>query len=149
MKVENDFPPFSIFNSPFSIFNFQLIPVYGNIFSNWKKRITQYIETHVQLLKLSIIGRISNILGGFIFVLISMFLMCLVLIFAGFGIAEAFSAWFDSRTAGYFAASGVFVVFIIVVMLLRKPILTGLAGVFIRMLTTDDDDNDLPAAPEK
>lgn len=124
--------------------------MYGNIFSNWKKRITQYIEVHVQLFKLGLIGRISNILGSFIFVLISMFLLCLILIFAGFGVAEAFSAWFDSRIAGYFAASGVFVVFIVVVMLLRKSILTGLAGIFIRMLTTDDDDDDdLPVESEK
>lgn len=116
--------------------------MYGNLLNNWKKRIIQYIETHVEVFKLNLIGRISNILGSFIFVLITMFLLCLVLIFAGFGLAEAFASLFDSRTVGYFAASGVFVLFIIAVFLLRKSILNTLIGVFIGMLTADDDEED-------
>ncbi len=136
----------SVCNFPFSTFNLQFISVSGNIFSNWKKRITQYIEVRVQLIKLGIIERISNILGSFIFVLMAMFLLCLVLIFAGFGVAEAFSAWFDSRIGGYFAASGVYVLFIAGLVLFRRPLLVGLSGIFIRMLTSDDDDDDdLPA----
>lgn len=74
--------------------------------------------------------------------MISMFLTCLVLIFVGFGIAEAFSSWFDSRAAGYFAASGVFVVFIVVVALCRRAIMSALAGVFVKMMTDDEDGDD-------
>ena len=113
-----------------------------NLFGKWKDKATQYVDVRFQLLKLGMIERISNVLG---FVMLGFGILTITLaifIFLGIGMMESFSVWLDSRIAGAFATTGFFIILLLIVVGIRKGILTALSGVFIRIMTEGDDDDD-------
>ena len=110
--------------------------------SEWKNKIAHYIEVRVQLFKLNMLERTSSILSYFIFAFISLFISVCILIFLGIGLGEYLSTVFDSRPAGYFATSGIYILMMIILFAFRKAITNAFAGVFIRMMTATDEDED-------
>lgn len=114
-----------------------------NVFNRWKDKANNYIDVRLGLLKLSLIERTSNVIGRLLLSFIYIFLGLTVLSFVGYGLMEVFSAWFDSRIGGSFATAGLFLLLLLIIFALRKPILAAFAGIFIGVLTEgDDDDND-------
>ncbi len=110
--------------------------------SKWKDKISHYIDVRLNLMKLGLIERASSILSYLIFVFIGLFLTVAVLIFIGIGIGEYFADVFDSRAAGFFMAALLYIVLLVLMYLLRKPITNGFAGVFIRIMTAPDPDEE-------
>jgi len=115
-----------------------------NLIGKWKEKIAHYIEVRVQLMKLSFIERTSNILSYLVFTFISLFLILTVLIFLGIGVGEFFGEMLNSRATGFFITAGLYILMFGLLMLLRQPIIKAFSGLFIRILTENDDDEDKP-----
>ncbi len=115
-----------------------------DLINKWKDKIVQYLDVHIKLIKLNFIERTSNVLSYIIFVMLALFLVFAVLMFLGLGMAEAYSNWFDSRTWGYLATAGTFLLIVIIVMAAHEQISKLFSVIFIRILTNkgDDDDDD-------
>jgi hypothetical protein len=112
-----------------------------NLFNEWKENASRFFEVRANLIKLSFVERTSNILSYLIYVFILLFLAITVLIFLGISLQETFSHWFDSRILGAFATLGLYLVLAVIVILARKSILNAFAGIFVRMLTAEDEDD--------
>ncbi len=117
-----------------------------NLFNEWKENSSRFLEVRLNLLKLSFVERTSNVLSFVIYVFIMLFLAITVLIFFGVALQETFSQWFDSRIGGAFATFGFFVLLAGVAVMMRKSILNRFASVFVRLLTAEDDNDDMAHA---
>lgn len=115
-----------------------------NIFDRWKDKASQYADVRLKLLKLSIIERTSTLLGNLIITFIYFFIALAVLTFLGFGLMETFSSLLDSRVGGAFATAGIFILLLAGLFIARKAIIGAFAGIFIRILTEGDEDDDDP-----
>lgn len=113
-----------------------------NLFGKWKDKATEYIDVRVQLMKLKFIERTSKVLSSLMFGFVLLIISLTVLVFMGFGIMETFSSWFNSRIGGAFATSGVFLLLLFIFIGVRGRIMAAFAGIFIRTLTDDPDDDD-------
>jgi len=113
-----------------------------SVISKWKDKIAHYVDVRLNLIKLGFIERTSNILSYLIFVFISLFLAVSILIFVGIGIGEYFASVLDSRAGGFFITAGFYVLLLAIMFLARTAITNGFAGVFIRILTAEEPDQD-------
>lgn len=115
---------------------------------SWKDKVTQFVDVRLNLAKLAVIERSSNVLGYLIYTFILLFLLLAVFLFLGIGLQEWFSEMVDSRIGGAFMTMGFYLLLIILAVVLRKAVLGMFAGIFIRILTaSDDDDEDYEARP--
>ncbi len=118
--------------------------------SNWKDKIAHYIEVRLNLLKVGLVERISGILSYLVFVFIGLFLSLSVLIFLGIGLGEYFGSLLDSRAGGFFITAGCYIFLLIVLFLLRTPVTRTFSGIFIRIMTASEPEEDTAAQkPEK
>jgi hypothetical protein len=118
-----------------------------NFINKWKDKIAHYVDVRVQLVKLSVIERSSNVLSYFIFVFICLFISLSVLIFLGIVLGELFSGLLDSRPLGYLVTTGIYLLLVGLMFAMRKTIINAFSSAFIRILTSmDDDDEDDPQA---
>ena len=108
----------------------------------WKDKIAHYVDVRLSLIKLGIIERASNILSYLIFVFICLFLALSMLIFLGIGIGEYFASLLDSRAGGFFITTGFYTLLLIIIFLFRTSITNAFSGVFIRILTATEPDED-------
>lgn len=110
--------------------------------SKWKDKIAHYVDVRISLLKLGFIEKTSNILSYLIFVFIGLFLGLSILLFVGIALGEYFAAVFSSRTAGFMTTVGFYAILLICLFGLRKAIITAFSGVFIRILTSGNTEED-------
>ncbi len=113
-----------------------------SILSKWKDKATRYVDVRFQLMKLGFIERTSHVLGNLMIGFILLFLSFSMLIFMGMGIMKAMSLWLGSEIGGSFATAGIFLLFILLFILLRKKVLIAFAGFFIGVMTAGQDDED-------
>jgi len=106
-----------------------------NFISDWKDKITEYVDVRFQLAKLTAVDRLSHVLGYIMLSFILLFLAVTLLIFLGIGLVETFSYLTDSRIAGAFLTVLFYVVLLLVGILARKAIVNAFAGIFIRIFT--------------
>lgn len=112
-----------------------------NVFNKWKDKLTHYVDVRLNLIKLGFIERTSTVLGFVILTFIMLFLTLAVLLFIGIGLQEWFAVLLDdNRVAAAFLTALFYLLFIIMMVLLRKPIVNGFAGMFIRVMTDSGDD---------
>ncbi len=114
-----------------------------NVFTKWKDKVAHYVDVRVSLAKLSLIERASTVVSYLIFTFIAMFLSFAVLIFLGIGIAELFAVLIDSHAGGYFITCGIYLVLAIILVMARPKIISTFSGIFIRIMTDHDDDEEL------
>lgn len=110
-----------------------------------RERIDDYINVNVSLLKLNLIDRTSGLMSYFMFALICLFVFCCIILFIGFGIAQAFIAAGISPMGAYFLTTGIYIGLFVVFVLLRRKITTFFSNAFIQVLTeheigAEDDD---------
>lgn len=117
-----------------------------NLFNEWKENATRFLEVRANLIKLTFVERTSNVLSFLIYIFILLFLAIAVLIFLGIALKETFTHWFDSAIGGAFATLGFYLLLVGVVVLMRKSVLNAFAGIFVRLLTADDDNDDMAHA---
>lgn len=111
-----------------------------SIFGSIKDKVAQYIDVHVRLMKLNLMGSASKLMSYLMFAMICMFIAFAVILLLGFGIAESFVSMGLSRVAAYFSTFGFYVLLLFVVLALRKNITGFFAGTFLKVLTDDTDD---------
>ncbi len=107
-----------------------------------KDAITRYFNLKIQHLKLEVLERLVTVTGYLVFIALLLLLMLGVLLFLGFGLAEYFSALFDSRAGGYFATAGVMLLLSVITFFLSKKIVGFFANKVLWLLTKKNEDND-------
>ena len=110
-----------------------------NIFGSLKEKITQYADVYLKLLKLNFIGRTASVMGYFMFAMICLFFIFCTMLLLGLGIVEAFCAMGLSRVASFFITLGIYVLFLFIFVSMRRRVTNFFAGLFIRMLTDEND----------
>jgi uncharacterized membrane protein YqjE len=113
-----------------------------NIIGKWRDKATRYVDVRLQLIKLGVIERASNVLGSMMLGFILLFLAFSMLIFMGMGLMKAMSIWLDSEVAGSFATAGIFLVLILLFVGLRTKIKNIFAGLFVGIITASDEEED-------
>ena len=116
--------------------------------TDWIDKITHSLELRVQLVKINLIERISSVLSYFIFSFVILFLTLAVLVFLGMGLSEFFANLTDSRVAGYLITTGIYILLMVCVFAGRKTFVKLFSGMFIRILT-EDEDEDYPSVENK
>jgi hypothetical protein len=127
------------------------------MFSNVKEKITRHIQIRIDLLKLEVIHRSSGIMSYFMFALICLFIFFSVIMFLGFGLSELFIDAGMSRGASFLLTTGLYLLLLTTIILLRGRITRFFSSTFISILTetseekegTDDEDNEKEATPNK
>jgi len=110
--------------------------------TKWIDKIAHYIEMRFRLLKLDLVQSVSGILSYFLFCIIALFVLLALFIFLGMGMSEYFAGVVDSRAGGYFMTTAVYLLLLILLYALRKPIANKFSGIFIGILTDNGDDDD-------
>ncbi len=108
----------------------------------WKDKITDQIDTRIQIIKLDFVGRTSQVLSYLIFTIICLFLLLPVLLFLGMALGEYFSELLDSRGGGYLLTSLVFILLICLLIAIRKRFILAFTNLFIGVMTDNDGDDD-------
>ncbi len=117
-----------------------------SVFGEIKDRISRYIDVNVDLVKVNLIGRTAVLVSYLIFSLIALLIVFCIALFMGLGLTSALMETGMSTVAAYFVTMAIYLVLLIIVILLRKPISRFFADSLVEVLTTyegDDDDNDL------
>lgn len=105
-------------------------------------KVKRFIDVHINLFKVNMIGRTSVLLSYLMFGMITLFVLLCIILFFGFGITEVFVAIGLSKVAAYFATMGVYVLMLGGVFAARKPITRYFADNFIKVMTEDGDDDE-------
>jgi len=113
-----------------------------SIFGQLKDKITQYVDVYVKLLKINFISRTSGLLSYFIFTMIAMFIAFCILLFVGLGLVEVFVNLGASKMASFFYTIGVYLLLLLSVIGLRRPITRFFASAIIKVLTDGDEDEE-------
>ncbi|MDP4261303.1 MAG: hypothetical protein Q8941_02120 [Bacteroidota bacterium] len=118
----------------------------GSFFKENKKLVREYLDTRLEIYKLKIIRIFSKSAGYFIWIIISLFLLFLFIIFLG--LVTGF--WLSDLTGSYVKGFGLTTLFILVVILvlafLRK---TLFVNPIIRAIISRASDNDDESDDEK
>lgn len=118
-----------------------------DLLGKWKEKATQYVDVRVQLVKLKFIARASSVLGSVILALILIMVAMLIFLFIGLGIMECFTHWLNSRIGGAFATAGFFLILFLIMFLARKAVGNNFAGIFVRIMTEGDDEEEEDERP--
>ncbi len=113
-----------------------------NIFSKWKDKVADYIDIKMKLMKLTLVEHISGVMSYLVYVLVLLFMFFAVFVFVGIGLGEWMAELVDSRSGGYFITAGIYVLFIFLLIALRKSLIKSFSGLFIGVLTAVKDDED-------
>ncbi len=113
----------------------------------WKDKITGYIDMRLQLIKLDIAGRVSNVLSYTIFIILCIVFLLPFLLFSGMGLAELISDLVQSRAGGFAITSGIYLLIMLLLLVFRKRIINAFAGMFIGVMTDGDDET--PGEPNQ
>ncbi len=112
------------------------------IFSQLKEKVTQYVDVYVKLFKINFIERTANLLSYFIFLLIGLFIVFCILLFTGFGLTEVFIMLGLTKMAGFFVTIVIYLLFLLIIMAMRKKITRFFATGIIRVMTEGDDEKE-------
>ena len=108
------------------------------IFSGIAEKFRSYVDMQLRLLKLNVIGQVSVFMGSFVFVMLALFVFCVMLLFSGFGLAEVFADNGLSRAESFFAVTGIYFLGLVLLLLGGRSIRRYFADVFIKAVTEND-----------
>jgi cellulose synthase/poly-beta-1,6-N-acetylglucosamine synthase-like glycosyltransferase len=111
-----------------------------NIFGSIKEKIAQYIDVYIKLLKLNLVEKSSVILSYFIFSCIGLFFVFCFFIMLTLGLVETFVESGISKMGAYFLTSGIYVLLLLLLFVVRRGVTSSLTNVFISMFTDTKDD---------
>ncbi len=112
------------------------------IFNGIKEKVISYVEVNINLFKIKLIGRTSNLLSYFMFALIVLIFLCCIILFFGFGLTEVFYDAGMTRTGAFFLTTGIYIAMLTVVIILRTNITRFFNNAFIGILTENDEDDE-------
>ncbi len=94
----------------------------GSFIRENSKLLREYFETRMKIYRLRAIRLLSKSAGYFFWIIISLFLLFLFIIFFGIVLSLWFSKMTGSYIAGFSITTGIIVVVIILLALFRKPL---------------------------
>lgn len=112
------------------------------ILGNIKDRISRYIEVRLDLMKVSVIGRTASVVSYVLFALICLLIFFCIVLFIGLGLTNAFIDMGVSAVGAFFITTGIYILLLIFIILLRKPISGFFADSLVEVITADDDKED-------
>lgn len=107
-----------------------------------RKLVSDYVETRLEILKLTLIRSASKTLGVLAFITIICFLLLMFLLFLVISFTWWMSDLMGSAALGYLTGSGVFIVMIIFCFIFRKPLFVN---PFVRLFlvsSLDEEEED-------
>ena len=110
-----------------------------NFLESIKDKIAQYITVYLDLLKVNVVEKSSYILSYFILSIAGLFIFLCFIFLLSFGLVEAFVALGITRLGALFITAGIYLLFLLVLVMLRKGITRSIAAAFISMFTDTDD----------
>ncbi|RYE22556.1 MAG: hypothetical protein EOP51_12955 [Sphingobacteriales bacterium] len=113
-----------------------------NIFGKWKDKLAHYVDVRVRLMKLTLIEQIANVMSYLIYILLLLFVLLAVFVFLGISLGEFMAEIVHSRSGGYLITSGIFILFIFLLVALRSTITTMFGNLFVGVLTSVKDKDD-------
>jgi Predicted membrane protein len=107
------------------------------------QHVKEYVQTRIDLAKLEIAEKISQVVGNLIAVMVVMVLFLFVLVFGSLAGAWALSEWLDNNWAGFLIVAGIYCLLAVIVWfargrLIRFPVMNAI----IRQLGKKDKDDD-------
>lgn len=108
-----------------------------------RKLLSEYLETRLQLIRLTSIRSISRMLSLLILVSLISFMALFFLLFLVISFSWFMSDQLGSATVGFMCGGGIFLLIIFLCVLLRKPLfLNPLIRLFIHTSTQEEEDED-------
>lgn len=109
------------------------------------KKLRQYIDSQVELIKLRAIARSSRIFGSLIVDMTKILLVLMIFFFWSMALAFYLGNLLGNNALGFLAAGGIFFLLIIIINLLKKRLELRLMDIVIRKFLGkwDEVDNDL------
>ncbi len=104
-----------------------------------KKLLKDYTEVRVELFKLEVIKKSSQIGGLLTWLIILTFLLFLISLFAGLTVGFLFAAWLHSNAAGFAIATGLFILAAVLLAFFRKQLfINPVISILIKQFTDDE-----------
>jgi len=113
-----------------------------SILSSIKEKISNYIDVYTRLIKLNVISKTASVMSYVMFGLITLFIAFCIILFLGFGLTEALMLTGLSKVASFFVTVGAYLLLLIIVFALRRPITRFFASGIIKEITAGDDDEE-------
>lgn len=82
--------------------------------------IKRYVENRIQLIKLGLIGAVSNVAAGMVSSFLLLVMGILILLMFSISMAFWFSAMFESEVLGFATVGGIYVAFFIIYLAVAK-----------------------------
>ena len=115
----------------------------GSFFKEGKPLVSEYLETRLEIFRLKAVRLISKSAGYLIWVLVSLLLILLILIFSGVVLAFWLSALTGSYIWGFGITALVMVLVFLVLTLFRKALFVNpIIRAIIRKTGDSDDEED-------
>jgi hypothetical protein len=116
------------------------------IFSNIKDKISRYIEIRIDLMKVSVIGRTASVVSYVLFALICLLILFCIVLFIGLGLTNAFIDMGISAVGSFFMTTGIYILLLVFIILLRRPISRFFADSLVEVITADDNNGNEDAS---
>ena len=114
----------------------------NNLLDAVKELVRKYAANYLKLARITVLEKTASLLSFILFALIGIFLFFCILMFAGFGLAELFVEMGWGRMESVFAVTGIYLLLLVLLVLLRKPVTRMFAGSVVRALTDDESEKD-------
>ncbi|HWC53911.1 MAG TPA: hypothetical protein VG676_10035 [Chitinophagaceae bacterium] len=115
----------------------------GSFFKENAKLLREYFETRMKVYRLRAVRLLSKSAGYFIWIIISLFLLFLFIIFLGVVLSLWFSQMTGSYIAGFSITTGIIFLVIILLALFRKPLFVNpIIKAFISQSEENIDEED-------
>ena len=101
--------------------------------------IRDYIETRASILKLQFIKGTARMTGYFVWLVITLVLVTMLLVFLGIVSGFWFSSLTGSHTTGFAISAGIILFLIIILTLMRGIFVNPFIRAFIKRTTTEDE----------
>lgn len=114
----------------------------GKIFSELKKDVTAYMESKLELLKLSAYERTGKVISVLSYGLILLFLGFFAILFIFMAVGFFLSEWLGSSGAGLGIVALLYLLLIGIILLTKDRIRTKIINEVIAALSANDDKNE-------
>ena len=87
-----------------------------------KKLLQEYVELRIDIFKMELLCTNAKTSGIIVWLVVSLFMLFLILLFAGFTLSFWLADLLHSNTAGFAVTTGILVLFTLLITLFRKAI---------------------------
>ena len=108
-----------------------------------RKILTEYLETRVELVKLTAVRSLSRTLAMLILISAISFMVLFFLLFLVISFSWMMADYLGSAALGFLFGGGIFLLILVLTVIFRKQLfLNPLIRLFIRTSTEDDEEDD-------